>query len=310
LPTTLPLTELEALLPTYAGAGLLERRVLVAADFEGSYPGTRVFERVLATTGRTVADVEGASATGSISIIALRLRGVGAQDLADAFVEASLAEVPGGTVTSRKVGGRDVRTLRWADDPLRADSSVTVMVTGDVVLVAGTTNGQALVDDALTAMFQPKLEASLPATLDGRPLERVTLPAEVFGTGGDMCWYLCPGEPQALAAKLGVDVSSVDVAVGLLRTPPGVLIVAMRLPSARTDRLIAARISVTAPNQQRVSRRLTIAGKAVTYVVYGPRPFGQEEYLYAHDHVLYLIRVDRGIQPVPAIVTAAIKALP
>ena len=86
---------------------------------------------------------------------------------------------------------------------------------------------------------------------------------------------------------------------------------AMRFPSAQTDRLIAARISVTTTlNQSRTSRKLTIAGKAVTYVVYGPTPFGREEYLYAHDHVLYILQVDRGMAPVPAIVTAAIRALP
>ena len=314
LPTTPPLTELEALLPSFAGDSFLERRVITAADFAGSgsgYVGSRVFERLFANTGHAASDFEGAAASGSISIIAMRLHGIAAPALATAFIDASLAEVPGGVVTSGRIGGRDVRQLRWPNDPMLAD--VTVMVTGDVVLVAGAyPKYRALVDDALTTMFEPKLEALLPATLDGRPVVRSSFPGASVGTGGDICSFVCPGEPQALAAKLGVDIADVDIAAGILQTPPGVVIVAMRFPGAPTDHLIAARIAaVTRPDLAPRTRALKIAGKAVTYALYGPFPiFGQEEYLYAHDHVLYTIRVEPGQAAVPAIVTAAIKALP
>lgn len=308
-----PLTELEALLPSFAGASYLELRVLTAADFEGSYSAGPVFHRILTRTGRTVADFEGASATGPISVIALRLRDVAAQDLADDFIDASLAENPDGSATPGKIGGRAVRTLHWPNDPFLADRSITVMVSGTVVLIASAAvDDQALVVDALTSMFEPKLETVLPATLAGRPLTRYSFPAASVGTTGDMCAYVCPGEPQAMAAKVGVKIADVDVALGLLPTKPSIVIVAMRFPGAPTKGLVAARIALASrPEFPFEPETLTIAGKAVTFAVYGPVPMlNQEEYLYAHDHVLYMIQVEPGTKPVPAIVTAAIKALP
>jgi hypothetical protein len=304
------------MLPNFAGSDYLSKRVLTGAEVtEGGngYVQARVFTRLFAAIGQPSDAFEGASAIGSpMSLLAFSVHGADAAATADAFVDAILSEVPGGTVTRAKVGGRDGRRIEWLNGS--TDSSF-VFVIDDIVLVAGAkAANEAVVDDVIATLFAPKLEALLPATLEGRPTLRYSFPGASVGETGDMCSMVCPGEPHRFAKELGVDVERVDLAVAYLEQPPGIAIVAMRVGGVAADRLVEARINSSgrSPNPFFARQQLTIGGKSVTWVRVGPFDSALDvELLYAKDDVLYIVRPAplSGEAPDP-IVEEAFRALP
>jgi hypothetical protein len=316
-PSPRPPTELETLLPNFAGAGYLEKRPIAPDDLNG--PGsnaiqTRVFNRVFATLDRESIDLEGAIARGPITMIAMRIKGVTGTSFADAYAGATLAEAPGGTLKMATVGGRYVRRIHWADGSFPSD--LHLLVDGEVVIVVGAhPDQQAVVDNVLATMFEPKLEIVLPAELLGRPTSRFSFPAASISATGDICSMVCPGEPQKLAAELGVSMDTMDLAIAYLNKPPSVTILAVRVPGADDQRLVDARIAETdrADDPAFARTPAKIAGKRVTWVRYGPFPSpDQRELLYAHGGVLFVVHPapDSAGGPVTAEVAAAFAALP
>lgn len=315
--TVPPETPLQAMLPNFVGSDFLEKRALTVADVTvpgSGYLQVRIFGRVFAAIDRPPEAFEGASAIGSpMSIVAMRVAGTSATDLADAFVDATLAEVPGGTITSVQIGGRDARRLRWPDDALGSDTHI--LIVGDVVLVfTAHADKEPLVAETLTAMFEPKLEAVLPAELGGRATTRFSFPGAAVGEAGDMCSIVCPGEPHRLARQLGVDVDGVDVAVAYIDVAPGVVIVAMRVEGADAAGLVEARIASSgrSPNPFAARQPMTIGGKDATWIRIGAfDSITDTELLYAHADVLYIVRPAplEGAEP-NALVVEAFAALP
>jgi hypothetical protein len=247
-----------------------------------------------------------------MTITAFRIRGAGGAAVADAFITAMLAEVPGGAVTPAKIGDRDVRHVHWPED---STGDGFVFAVDDVVFVAGAqAEHEPLVREVIAKLFAPKLEALLPATLAGRPTLRYSFPGASVGETGDMCSMVCPGEPHRFAKELGVGVEKVDLAVAYLEQPPGIGIVAMHVAGVAADRLVEARISSSGRESQPFFARqdLTIGGKAVTWVRVGPFDSALDvELLYAKDDVLYIVRPapPSGEAPDP-IVEEAFRALP
>jgi hypothetical protein len=167
--------------------------------------------------------------------------------------------------------------------------------------------------------FAPDLEALLPSALRGHDLQRFSFPGAAVGATGDMCSYVCPGEPHALAAALGLDVDQVDVAIAAPGEPgegvPGVAILAYRVRGAATERLIPARLeSLHREGLPDMATELTIAGKPITWASYGAFPSATTmEYLYADGDVLF--RVIDGVERVAGVATPpdtvlAIDSLP
>jgi len=185
------------------------------------------------------------------------------------------------------------------------------------VATASPTPGAVLTASPTATPAAADLEAMLPVELDGIPLLRSSLSASDFPASGDMCLNICPGEPQDLAAALGVDIDSVDLAIAYtdVDEPPGVLIVAFRFPGARTEQLIPARtLAMADPNWPGVFENLTLGGKSVTWASYSVFPSaGTMEYLCAVGDVLFRLNdaVEfSGPEDVPPLTLHAIEALP
>ncbi len=90
----------------------------------------------------------------------------------------------------------------------------------------------------LTPMPTPvdaALEAMLPASLRGIPLQRATMPASIFTPQGDMCLLLCPDEPGRLATAAGLRVEDLTVgfAIPTQTSDLSVGIIAIRFPGDR-----------------------------------------------------------------------------
>ena len=324
--TPSPETELEALLPNFIGADYTTKRAFTGVDLaapSGGYVTADVAARLFATTGMTPDALEGARAWASrFDIVAMRMRGMDPGVFVDAFIDATMGALASGTVSSRTVDGNVVRLIQWPADALQRE--MHVMAAGGIVFVASPFDpGDAQVDAVFRSLFQPRFEEILPAELEGRALVRFGVPGIAAPTGGDMCWFVCPNEPHRIAAELKVSMDAVDLGVSVLDTPDGIMIVAMRFKGVSTDRLIQARIVTStrpegAPGQR---RELTIAGKQVTLVDYGP--FGAygshanaSEFLFAKDDVLFILRVATDSKAiiddiaVPPILESAMRALP
>jgi hypothetical protein len=305
------------LLPDFAGAAYLEKRRITPEELTGSGSNAiqgRIFTRLLTSLDRRPADLEGAVANGPISMVAMRIGGVSGTKFADAYATATLAEAPSGTLTTATVGERHVRRIQWADGTFPTD--LTLLVVDDVLIVVGAKpDQQSLVDQVLVAMFEPKLDAVLPAELLGRSTTRFSFPAASVSASGDLCMVVCPGEPQKLATQLGVTVDTMDIAVSILDRQPSVMIVAMRVPGATDVRLIDARIAQVDRSSDPAFARAatTIGGRPVTWVRYGPFPSpDQRELLYAHDGILFIVHPapESPNEPASAEVVAAFAALP
>ena len=173
--------------------------------------------------------------------------------------------------------------------------------------------------------YAPDLEALLPSELRAIPLQRFSLAGAAISATGDLCSFVCPGEPQALARALGIDIGQVDIAMAgpdaKVAGSPKVVIVAYRARGVATARLIPARLDSLHQGwlpmfsaQGTTVQEMTVAGKAVTWATYDylPSP-ATMEYLYAHEDVLF--RVVDGVEllpgvAVPADTVLAIEALP
>jgi hypothetical protein len=132
------------------------------------------------------------------------------------------------------------------------------------------------------------LEALLPSSLAGVPLDRYSLPGSFFTTGGDMCILICGGEPIRYANELGVPVDQVTVALAT-DDKLGIGMIGYRARGAATDRLIPARIAIGgySGNSHGPSWQVTIGGRTATFLL----DFGIEhgEYLVARDDMLFIV---------------------
>jgi hypothetical protein len=269
--------------------------------------------RMLDRLGATPDQFEGASSSccsGTLAVFDMRVRDVPPEKLADAFVAAGKEIDPGMQVATRTVADTTIRRLRDPAGSGRQDVHVAVL-RGVVFAFSGPTDQQANVDATVAFMRRPPLEQLLPRMIHGQPTQRASLPASGLLRGGDMCSFVCPGEGDALARSVGVAIEQIDFAYAASQTP-GVLVIAFRVPGASDAKLIQARIaagSLGSMSYGAEDRR--IGGKAVTWVAHDPFPdSSQNEYLYAHDHVLYSIRPAKDDGPPNADVVEAIQALP
>lgn len=315
---TAAVSDLQALLPQFAGpdADLLDRRTLTAADLQPTGDGDStgfIFQRVLADLDVPGDAVEVAVANGpTYGFLAIRVDGMAAADVRGAFERVATEDEVGGVLDTLTVGDEEIRRVGWIDADVRR---AYLMVVDDVLIVASASgDDEALVIDTFVAMLEPKLEIVLPARLDGRDLTRFTVPAAAVSRGGDICTIVCPMEIPNLAAAVGADVADMDLAFAYLAEPPGIVILAIRVPGVEAGRLVAGRIAASgrADEPQVHPMPLSVAGKEVTWVDYSLFEIESErEYLYAAGDILFSIRPapKSGGAPSP-IVEAAIAALP
>jgi hypothetical protein len=303
-------SELEELLPDYIGADYVDKRAITGAELldQGDPP---IFDGMLAAVGAGPEAVEGALGTSTnVGVVILRVTGVSGADLGNALTDAIIAALPGTTITNHGVGGERLR--RVAVPAPFDDQNLTILVVDDLLILgSGTPEHDALVDITLTTLFEPGLEVLLPATLDGRPLQRFSVPGIAFPEGGDICSIVCPGEPQRMAEEVGVAIEGVEIAVAGTDDEPAVSIVAMRFEGADTDALVPAREVVAGHGRLVEKTEHTVAGR--TAWRYRAPPFddtASEEWLYAKNDVLYVIRALPDGGDVPRMVELAIAALP
>jgi hypothetical protein len=171
--------------------------------------------------------------------------------------------------------------------------------------------------------FAPDLEAMLPSTVGGVPLQRFSAPAALYDTGGDICALLCPGEPTRLAEAAGVPIEEVSVAVAF---PPrdstlrsGVI--AIRFDGLDTKRSpVDVRLkagghiaSAAAAGLPPEVKQLKVGPRTITWVTWPPMyDASQGEYLLSNGNVLFIVV---GTPPdkagkVPDDVRAMVEALP
>jgi len=312
-PTQAPLTEMQQRVPALAGGGGASPRVIEPADlFGGSVDQVGAGQRLIDAVGASSDAFEGAGSSCcsvGLAVAAIRIRGVSSGALAAALIEVAGEVEPGSTVTTRTVDGVRITRLRWSSG-IAHDLHVAAI--DDLVFAfAGTPNRQGDVDATIAFMRRPRLEELLPATIAGHPTIRASVPGSSIPTGGDICFFVCPLEVPNLAKALRVPVTQIDVAYAVLMEPPGVFVLAFRVPTVSDTKLVTARIQsypTGAAFGQEIRR---IGGKSVTWAAPDSFPdSSQHEYLYAHDHVLYSIRPANDEGPPNSGVVEAIAALP
>ena len=311
--TPLPHSELEKLLPDFsADGGYLEKRTATIEDFTEGDSG-RFAEALLADLGRPPTAVEIVGASGaSLGFTAMRVDGVSGDKLEDAVVRALFGVHPGKETTA-DVGGRPVRWLTFQDDGPFPVGDVRVFRDGDVVFtVRAEKDHDAVALETVQSMFQPKLEEVLPASIEGRPLERYSAPAAAFETGSDMCSLICSGEMSNLAKTLGVDIGAIDVAVAFSREAPAVLILAFHVAGKSPAELVEGRIASFGRGAPIFGRGdATVGGKQVTLGYYQPLDSISNELLYAKGDTLFSVRpIPADDSPIPPEIEAAVAALP
>ena len=168
--------------------------------------------------------------------------------------------------------------------------------------------------------YDADLEAMLPASIRGLPLARLSAPASMYDTGGDICSVFCPGHADKLAQLSGVALADIVVAFAYPdpSNGPRVGILAIRLPGVPTGDLVGIRIREgglvgSTSDLPADVRHLDVGGHTVTRVLYPP--FYQEEqgeYLLATDDVLFVVYGDppTASGDIPEDVRLAIEALP
>jgi hypothetical protein len=305
-----PLTEMETKLPALAGGGGSDpHRIEGSTLFGGFVDQVAAAQRLFDAVGATAADFDGAAArccSAGLDVFDMRIRGVAATSVADAFVEVVRQVEPGSVRSSRTVDGITVVRLRWS---ATTPHDLHVAVIDDIVYgFSGDPKRQADVDATIAFMRRPRLDDLLPATIGGQPTMRASLPASAIPTAGDMCSVVCPLEAPNLAKALKVPINDIDLGYAVA-TSPGVYVLAFRVPGASNAGLIHARIESYGDAFGAEVRR--IGGKSVTWSAPDPFPdSSQHEYLYAHDQVLFSIRPAKDDGPPNAAVIEAIKALP
>jgi len=291
--TPAPHSALEKLLPDFSADGQYLDKHTATLDDLGDSDSARFVDGLLADVDRPRTAFEEASASSSwLGFSATRVDGVSGKALEDAFVRA-LFRVHPGTETVTDVGGRPVRWLTFQDDGPFPVSDVRIFREGDVVFTLTTDKDHlAAALETLQSMFVPKLEEILPASIDGRQLERFSAPAAAFETGGDICSLICPGEMANLAKALAVEVADIDVAIAYSREAPAVLIVAFRVAGKSPAELVEGRIAAfgSVDNPFLVRSDTTVGGKQVTIAHYRPLDSSSNELLYAKGDTLFSIR--------------------
>ena len=311
--TPQPHSELEKLLPDFAADGqYLEKRTTSIEDATEGDSG-RFADALLADLGRPPSAVEIAGASGYLlGFTAMRVDGVAGEALEDAIVRALFAVHPGTEKPAVDVGGRPVRWLTFQDDGPFPVGDVRVFRDGDVVfMVRAEKDHEAVALDTVQSMFQPKLEEVLPATIEGRPLERYSAPAAAFETGSDMCSLICSGEMSNLAKALGVDVRDIDVAIAYSREAPAVLILALHVAGKSPADLVEGRLASFGSDANPGRVDATVGGKQVTLAYHGPLNPMSNELLYAKGDTLFSVRpIPLDDSPFPPEIEAAVAALP
>jgi hypothetical protein len=167
----------------------------------------------------------------------------------------------------------------------------------------------------------PALEAMLPTSLRGIPLQRASVPASLFTPAGDMCLLLCPDEPGRLATAAGLEIEDLTVgfAIPTQTSDLAVGVIAIRFPGVDTSRLVDIRVRAgghtgVAPSPGSVeTTTVHVGARTISWVTwppfYQPR---QGEYLTASGDVLFIIA---GLPPsatgaVPDDVALMVRALP
>ena len=312
--TPQPHSELEKLLPNFTADGQYMDKHTATLDDLSDSDSARFVNGLLADVDRPRTAFEEASASSSwVGFSATRVDGVSGDALEDAFVRALFGLHPG-TETATDVGGRPVRWLTFQDDGPFPVRDVRVFRDGDVVFtVTADEDHLAVALETVQSMFDPKLEEILPASIDGRQLERYSAPAAAFETGGDMCSLICPGEMANLAKALGVEVADIDVAIAYSREAPAVLIVAFRVAGKSPAELVEGRIDAFASidNPFLVRGDATVGGKQVTIAHYRPLDTSSNELLYAKGDTLFSVRpIPEDDTTFSSAVEEALAALP
>jgi hypothetical protein len=300
--TPQPHSNLEDLLPDFTADGQsTSKRTMTAQELAGDSQTSGFVDRILAPLGRPRTAIEVAVANGSfISFTAVRVDGAPGDQLSEAIVKAFFT-VHRGTEVPADVDGHKIRWLQFQDENSFPVDDARIFTTGDVVVVlTARKEDAALALATLKWMFKPRLDAVLPAAVDGHALQRLYAPAAAFNLGGDICSFLCPAEVAYLANAVGARIDDMDVAIAYEGDPPGLLVVAFGVPGTKAEALVDGRIKSGghAGGSQVVPTKVSVGGKAVTWVNYSPFDSETErEYLYAIDGTLFSIR------PAPLIVS-------
>jgi hypothetical protein len=310
LPSVPPWADLADVLPDYAGPELLDKQPVSAEELLVNQDQLGFGQMLVALRlERDQFEAAAASAT-DIGLLAVRADGVSGVDLADAFVEALLGRYPDGTLTEQVVHGITLRRIavRVEDE----EETVTVLPLGDALVVAAAPPDQgAIVQRTLRRMVEPGPERLLPTTLDDRALEVIAMPGEAFPTGGDVCAIVCPGELQAMAVELGVDITDVRLAYGGLQNSPAIAVIAFEFPGTDVEDLIALREKLGRYDSSYERSDLTIDGKQVRryHDTSSVDPI-RGTWEYAKDGVLYLLYAETAGDGIPPLVEEALGKLP
>src|SRR3954447_8025017 len=194
MPTREPLSEMEAKLPALAGGGGSDpHRIDGSSLFGGFVDQVAAAQRLFDAVGATAAGFDRAAArccSTGLDVFDMRVRGVAASSLADAFLDVVRQVEPGSARSSRTVDGITVVRLRWSST---APHDLHVAAIDEIVYgFTGEPSRQADVDATIAFMRRPRLDDLLPATIGGNRTERASLPASAIPTGGDMCVLICP----------------------------------------------------------------------------------------------------------------------
>ncbi len=89
----------------------------------------------------------------------------------------------------------------------------------------------------------PSLEALLPARIGDIELIRMSAPGSDYDTGGDVCSFVCPAEPQLMATSVGAKVEDVTLAFAFDAEVEHYALVAWRVRDASGTELRDGRIA-------------------------------------------------------------------
>jgi hypothetical protein len=279
--------ELQARLPHWAAGSSLDIRLIGVDDF-GSDPRNPL-RALVGDLGLGPDAFRGALASGDrIQVFDMRVGSLPPAEVAAAFSAATRRVFTGSTSNSRTVNGLAIERIRIHDAAGDADFHLFVIDAMPFVAIAEPAL-QAEVDTLIGWMTRPQLDAIFPATLGGKPVTAFAIQAAAVGTGGDVCYLVCPGEPQALAKALGVGIDQIDLAAG--GSADGILgFSAFRIVDAVEPDLVAARIAILNGGAAATRTELEFGGKTVTRYAGSSLP-SDASYLYAHDNILVIVRI-------------------
>ena len=307
-PTLAPDTALAELLPDYVGPTPLDDEATTIAELTAN--GDQIaIGRLLSALNLQADDLEVAAAySGEIALVAARADGLSGEELAAAYVKVAVEALPDTSLTDVEVDPFVLQRVSMeVDDEV---ASLTVLPFDDAIVIAAAEPDQHdLVELTLWRMLHPGPERFLPAELDGRPLPVLSMPGEAFPTGGDVCAIVCPGEVQAMARELGIEVTDMRIAFGLLEESPQLAIIAFEAPGAADEDLMDIRGKLG--RHDATAERLTVDGKEVRrYVDTVAGTPTTEQWEYSADGVLYVVFVEPAGESVRPLVDEAIAALP